>query len=104
MSRSASQKPTTSNHAGSLPANDLSALDPSRWEVDVRVCGERVLTIGSHGHLSGYENIHLYSDAVRAAAEHLQSFIGPDRSGLLSVGDHWEQEQIAEISRQCGDA
>jgi hypothetical protein len=54
----------------------MAALDPVRWEVTVRVDGENVLTIGSHGYLTGYAEIDRYGDAVRAAAEHLKSFIG----------------------------
>lgn len=55
---------------------DLESLDPSRWEVSVRVDGEDMLTIGSHGYLAGYSEIDRYGDAIRAAAEHLASFIG----------------------------
>jgi hypothetical protein len=66
----------TANAAPTPSQAELGDLDPTRWEVDVRVCGERVLTIGSHGYLSGVEDIDRYGDAVRAASEHLRSFIG----------------------------
>lgn len=55
---------------------DLEALDPKRWEVSVNVDGTNVLTIGSHGYLAGHSDIDRFGDAVRAAGEHLLSFIG----------------------------
>lgn len=57
-----------------LPASP-DGLDPKNWEVEVRIDGERVLTIG-HSHLSGIEDIDRYGDTVRTCAEHLKSFIG----------------------------
>ena len=50
-----------------------------RWEVDVRVDGNLILTIGQN--LSGIENIDDFADEVRAAGEHLLSFIGPAEGG-----------------------
>ena len=48
------------------------------WEVEIRVNGDTVLTLGS-SHLSGIENIDDYVDDVRNCAQHLLSFIGdPD--------------------------
>lgn len=45
------------------------------WEVEVRVNGTDILTIGS-SHLCGVNNIDDYADTVRMAAEHLLAFIG----------------------------
>lgn len=50
------------------------------WEVELRVNGEPVLTIGQGeigGWLSGVPNIEDHADLVREAADHLRSFIGP---------------------------
>ncbi len=53
-----------------------SALDGKDWEVEVRICGEQVLTIGSSGYLAGLSDIDQYGDTVRACAQSLASFIG----------------------------
>jgi hypothetical protein len=45
------------------------------WEVEIRVNGETILTLGS-SHLSGIENIDDYANDVRNCAQHLLSFIG----------------------------
>jgi hypothetical protein len=45
------------------------------WGVDIRINGERVLSIESNS-LSGIENISDYADTVRTCAEHLLAFIG----------------------------
>jgi hypothetical protein len=45
------------------------------WEVEVRVNGETILTIGNN-HLCGIEDIDSHADVVRTCAEHLSSFIG----------------------------
>lgn len=46
------------------------------WEVELRVNGVDILTIGS-SHLAGIHNINDYADTVRMAAQHLLAFIGP---------------------------
>lgn len=48
------------------------------WEVEIRINGESVLTIGGKAaaHVAGIENIVDYADTVRDAAQHLISFIG----------------------------
>lgn len=48
------------------------------WEVEVRINGETVLTIGGLGaaHVAGIENIDEYAETVREAASHLESFVG----------------------------
>lgn len=46
------------------------------WEVEVRIDGEQVLTIGSSGYLSGDPDIQKHADIVRECANHLSSFIG----------------------------
>jgi hypothetical protein len=56
----------------------MSAIDEiaaEHWAVDVRVNGEKILTIESN-HLSSSSDIMDYSDAVRTCAYHLLSFIG----------------------------
>jgi hypothetical protein len=48
------------------------------WEVEIRINGESVLTIGglAAAHVAGIENIDEYADIVRQAAGHLESFVG----------------------------
>lgn len=48
------------------------------WEVEVRINGETILTIGGLGaaHVAGVENIDEYAETVRQAAAHLESFVG----------------------------
>lgn len=50
-------------------------MTDQRWEVEIRVNGDSILTIASWG-LAGVENIEDHADRVRACAEHLMSFIG----------------------------
>lgn len=60
------------------------------WEVEVRINGETVLTIGGLGaaHVSGIENIDEYAETVRQAAAHLESFVGHAGHNLeLKDGD-----------------
>jgi hypothetical protein len=57
----------------------LRDVDHGSWEVEIRIEGESVLTIG-HTHLAGIEDIDRYADAVRTCAEHLLSFIGSGES------------------------
>lgn len=45
------------------------------WEVEVRVNGRDVLTLGS-SHLSGIPNIDDYADVIEKCAANLLSFIG----------------------------
>lgn len=49
------------------------------WGVDVRIDGERVLTIESNS-LSGIDNIDKYKETVKECAYHLLSFIGGEKS------------------------
>lgn len=51
--------------------------EPAYWEVEVRVNGERILTIG-RDELSGVSDIERHAGIVRTCAEHLASFIGPE--------------------------
>jgi hypothetical protein len=53
------------------------------WGVDIRINGERVLTIESNS-LSGIENISDFADTVRECAEHLLAFIG-DKRGYIGA-------------------
>ena len=48
------------------------------WEVEVRVNGDSVLTIGGEGaaHIAGIENIDDYARTVETCAHHLLAFIG----------------------------
>lgn len=48
------------------------------WEVEVRVDGEQVVTIGSEGYLAGLADAELdqHAEAVREAGKHLLAFIG----------------------------
>lgn len=52
-----------------------SCCPVQHWGVDIRVNGERVLTIESNC-LSGIDNISDYADTVRECAHHLLAFIG----------------------------
>ena len=77
-----------------------SPLDPSLWEVEIRIGGERVLTIG-HSHLSGIPNIDDYGDTVRTCAEHLLSFIGSgDPAPCFACGGYDDGEQF--MCEVCG--
>lgn len=69
-------------------ANRAAELDPRYWEVEIRVCGERILTIG-HEHLSGLADIDKYADVVRTCAEHLMSFIGPEEPPPCFACGNW---------------
>lgn len=53
---------------------------PETWEVEIRVDGETILTIGSGGRLCGVENIEDHADLVRHCAEHLNCFIGQEKA------------------------
>lgn len=61
------------------------------WEIEIRINGKSVLTIGGLGaaHVAGIENIDEYADVVREAAQHLLSFIGTaeadDRQGAAAA-------------------
>ncbi|RUU15501.1 hypothetical protein EOD10_11805 [Mesorhizobium sp. M7A.T.Ca.TU.009.01.3.2] len=55
------------------------------WEVEVRVNGTDILTIGSN-HMCGINNIADYADTVRMVAEHLRAFIGTD-AALATPGE-----------------
>lgn len=60
------------------------------WEVEVRINGETILTIGGLGaaHIAGIENIDEYAETVREVAKHLESFIGHAGHNLeLQDGD-----------------
>jgi len=82
---------------------ELNHLDPSRWEVEVRVDGERVLTIGSHGYLCGYHDIDRFGDAVRAAAEHLKSFIGSgEPEPCFACGGSGQERWMGECGEEVG--
>ena len=50
------------------------------WEVELRINGENVLTIGSTGYVAGIPEIDEKANIVRSAAEHLNAFIGPKRT------------------------
>jgi hypothetical protein len=52
---------------------------PESWEVEIRLKGEAILTIGSWG-LCGVGNIADHADLVRHCAEHLNSFIGTEEA------------------------
>jgi len=52
---------------------------PKSWEVEIRISGESILTIGSWG-LSGIDNISDHADLVRHCADHLHAFIGPEET------------------------
>lgn len=54
------------------------------WEVEVRVNGETILTIGSN-HLSGVEDPD--ADIIRTCAEHLLGFVGPVRDSKVVTDD-----------------
>lgn len=47
------------------------------WEVEVRVNGTDILTIGTT-HSCGINNIDDYAETIREAANHLLAFIGPN--------------------------
>jgi hypothetical protein len=64
------------NLRAATPVEDNRPI--KHWEVEVRVNGESVLTIG-HNHLSGADNIDDYANEVRECAYHLLSFIGETR-------------------------
>ena len=57
------------------------------WEVEIRVNGESVLTIGggSAAHLAGDPEID--SDIVRTCAQHLLGFIGEPQSSIMQAAD-----------------
>lgn len=56
---------------------EVDAMGIARqWEVEVRVDGETVLSIGS-GYLSGVNDLGPYAATIRNCAEHLMAFIGP---------------------------
>lgn len=52
--------------------------DVEHWGVDIRINGERVLTIESNC-LSGIDNIDDYRETVIECARHLLAFIGEDK-------------------------
>jgi len=51
--------------------------DVEHWGVDIRINGERVLTIESNC-LSGIDNIDDYRETVIECARHLLAFIGAE--------------------------
>jgi hypothetical protein len=53
----------------------LALATSKTWEVEIRINGESVLTLGS-SHLSGIENISDYAADIENCAVHLLSFIG----------------------------
>lgn len=67
--------PSEPNVPTEAVSQDEFALDPKDWEVEVRIGGVGVLTIG-HSHLSGLSDIDRYADTVRLCGEHLLAFIG----------------------------
>ncbi len=71
-----------------MVATDEPAFtEPVRtWEVEVRVNGTDILTIGSN-HMCGINNIDDYADTVRMVAEHLLSFIGSDAALTTLPGE-----------------
>jgi hypothetical protein len=82
---------------------DLEALDPKRWEVSVNVDGTNVLTIGSHGYLAGYHDIDRFGDAVRAAGEHLLSFIGTgEPTPCFACGGSGRERWLGECGEEVG--
>lgn len=56
----------------------MSKLETQHWAVEVRINCETVLIIESNS-LSGISNVQDYADEIRTAANHLLSFIGPDK-------------------------
>jgi len=52
------------------------------WEVEVRINGESVLTIGTD-HIAGRELTDEECAAVRTCGEHLISFAGPSESSAF---------------------
>lgn len=73
-------------HSSSYPETAQS------WEVEIRVNGDSVLTIG-HNHLTGIENIDDYADTVESCANHLLAFIG--RMNGYGAAAQAEQEPAA---------
>lgn len=77
-------------------------LDPRDWEVEVRLSGERILTIG-HSHLSGLSDIERYGDAVRNCAEHLMSFIGTgEPTPCFACGDSGQERWMGAAGEEVG--
>ena len=50
-------------------------VSPQHWGIDIRIDGERVLTIESNG-ISGIEDIGKYDQIIKEIAQNLLSFIG----------------------------
>lgn len=79
-------------------------LDPTLWEVEVRVSGERILTIG-HSHVSGVSEPELerYAEVVRNCAEHLRSFIGSgEPTPCFACGDSGQERWMGANGEEVG--
>jgi len=64
-----------------------AALDPKAWEVEVRLDGQSIITIG-RSHLCGLSDIEPYGDVIRECAGHLLAFIGKaPQPGHCALGD-----------------
>jgi len=70
-----SSRSQPSRTAQEPPSPTPCDLDQKSWEVEVRLQGTRILTLG-HDHLAGVYDIDKYADAVRTCGEHLLAFIG----------------------------
>jgi hypothetical protein len=71
-------------------------VDVQHWGVDVRINGERVLTIESNC-LSGIDNISDYAETVRECAHHLLGFIGegkPENTKELGTPTNTSHHEI----------
>jgi hypothetical protein len=66
-------------------------MGEKQWEVELRVDGEPVLTIGTGG-LSGDPEIMQHEDIIRKAAEHLNGFAGTEDSRCFYCGGDGEIE------------
>lgn len=77
-------------------------MDIQHWGVDVRVNGERVLTIESNC-LSGISDIEKFGDVIRGCAHHLLAFIGdgkPDDTWELGTTPNTGSPKL--VCPECG--
>lgn len=77
-------------------------MDVKHWGVDIRVNGERVLTIESIC-LSGVDDIAKYREVIQGCAHHLLGFIGDGKpDDTLELGTDSQQLKAAiELLKKC---
>lgn len=77
----------------------MSKPEQQSWEVEVRVNGDHILTIGTT-YLAGVSNIEDYADIVRQAGNHLLSFIGPEERQPFIIDDAFDDALMSPLDEE----